>query len=57
MQILLNNRFLTSVPGTKLWDAMKAEDRMTLCQFPGDWSYFTSHLSYSGSNSSDRSAP
>lgn len=37
----VNVLFLTPLPGTKLWDEMKAEDRLTVSQFPGDWSYFT----------------
>ncbi|MFO8073883.1 MAG: radical SAM protein [Polyangia bacterium] len=37
----VNALFLTPLPGTKLWDEMKAEARVTPSQFPGDWSYFT----------------
>jgi radical SAM superfamily enzyme YgiQ (UPF0313 family) len=37
----VNVLFLTPLPGTKLWDEMKAEDRVMVSQFPGDWSYFT----------------
>jgi radical SAM superfamily enzyme YgiQ (UPF0313 family) len=37
----LNVLFLTPLPGTKLWDKMKAEGRMTLDAFPHDWRYYT----------------
>ncbi|WP_338605601.1 B12-binding domain-containing radical SAM protein [Desulfoferula mesophila] len=37
----LNALFLTPLPGTRLWDLMKSEDRIALDAFPGDWKYFT----------------
>jgi radical SAM superfamily enzyme YgiQ (UPF0313 family) len=37
----LNVLFLTPLPGTRLWDQMKSEDRITLNRFPEDWKYFT----------------
>jgi len=37
----LNVLFLTPLPGTRLWDQMKSEDRITLNAFPEDWKYFT----------------
>ncbi len=37
----LNTLFLTPLPGTRLWDQMKAEGRITLDTFPEDWKYYT----------------
>jgi radical SAM superfamily enzyme YgiQ (UPF0313 family) len=37
----LNALFLTPLPGTRLWDQMKAEDRIALDRFPEDWKYYT----------------
>jgi radical SAM superfamily enzyme YgiQ (UPF0313 family) len=37
----LNTLFLTPLPGTRLWDQMKSEDRIALDTFPEDWKYFT----------------
>ena len=37
----LNTLFLTPLPGTQLWDQMKAEGRIALAAFPGDWRYYT----------------
>ena len=37
----LNVSFLTPLPGTKLWDEMKAKDRIPLSFFPEDWKYYT----------------
>jgi len=37
----LNVLFLTPLPGTRLWDQMKAEDRIALGAFPEDWKYYT----------------
>jgi len=37
----VNVLLLTPLPGTRLWDEMKAENRLTLSHFPSDWSYFT----------------
>jgi radical SAM superfamily enzyme YgiQ (UPF0313 family) len=37
----LNVLFLTPLPGTRLWDQMKLEDRIPLNAFPEDWKYYT----------------
>jgi radical SAM superfamily enzyme YgiQ (UPF0313 family) len=37
----LNVLFLTPLPGTRLWDQMKSEDRIALNTFPEDWKYYT----------------
>ena len=37
----LNVLFLTPLPGTRLWDQMKAADRLALNAFPDDWRYYT----------------
>jgi radical SAM superfamily enzyme YgiQ (UPF0313 family) len=37
----LNALFLTPLPGTRLWDKMKSEDRIALDAFPEDWKYYT----------------
>ncbi len=37
----LNTLFLTPLPGTRLWDQMRAEDRIALDVFPDDWKYYT----------------
>jgi radical SAM superfamily enzyme YgiQ (UPF0313 family) len=37
----LNALFLTPLPGTRLWDQMKLEDRIVLDTFPEDWKYYT----------------
>jgi radical SAM superfamily enzyme YgiQ (UPF0313 family) len=37
----LNVLFLTPLPGTRLWDQMKTENRIPLEDFPGDWKYYT----------------
>jgi len=37
----LNVLFLTPLPGTRLWDQMKSEDRIALNAFPQDWKYYT----------------
>ena len=37
----LNALFLTPLPGTRLWDQMKAEDRIAPNDFPQDWKYYT----------------
>jgi radical SAM superfamily enzyme YgiQ (UPF0313 family) len=52
----LNVLFLTPLPGTRLWDKMKSEDRIALDTFPEDWKYYTltfpvaryKHLSLNG---------
>ncbi|MBN2297801.1 MAG: B12-binding domain-containing radical SAM protein [Deltaproteobacteria bacterium] len=53
----LNALFLTPLPGTRLWNQMKSEDRIALDTFPEDWKYYTltfpvaryKHLSLEGS--------
>lgn len=37
----LNVLFLTPLPGTRLWDQMKSQDRVALNAFPDDWKYYT----------------
>ena len=37
----LNTLFLTPLPGTRLWDQMKSQDRIALDTFPDDWRYYT----------------
>jgi radical SAM superfamily enzyme YgiQ (UPF0313 family) len=37
----LNTLFLTPLPGTRLWDQMKSEERIALNMFPEDWKYYT----------------
>jgi radical SAM superfamily enzyme YgiQ (UPF0313 family) len=37
----LNVLFLTPLPGTRLWNQMKSEDRIALDRFPEDWKYYT----------------
>lgn len=37
----LNTLFLTPLPGTHLWDQMKAKSRIALDAFPEDWKYYT----------------
>ena len=37
----LNVLFLTPLPGTRLWEQMKSEDRIALNDFPEDWRYYT----------------
>jgi len=37
----LNALFLTPLPGTRLWDQMKSEDRIARNTFPQDWKYYT----------------
>ena len=37
----MNTLFLTPLPGTRLWDQMKSENRITLNTFPEDWRYYT----------------
>jgi len=37
----LNALFLTPLPGTRLWDQMKAENRIALDRFPEDWRHYT----------------
>ena len=37
----MNALFLTPLPGTRLWDQMKSEERITLDNFPEDWRYYT----------------
>jgi radical SAM superfamily enzyme YgiQ (UPF0313 family) len=37
----MNTLFLTPLPGTRLWDQMKREGRITLDRFPEDWRFYT----------------
>jgi len=37
----LNVLFLTPLPGTRLWDQMKSQDRIAIETFPDDWKYYT----------------
>jgi Fe-S oxidoreductase len=37
----MNALFLTPLPGTRLWDQMKSENRITLNTFPEDWRFYT----------------
>jgi len=37
----INVGFLTPLPGTRLWDQMKSENRIVLDTFPEDWRYYT----------------
>ena len=37
----VNVLFMTPLPGTRLWDQMKAEDRIALNSYPDDWRYYT----------------
>ncbi len=37
----LNVLFLTSLPGTRLWDEMKKEARIIANDYPGEWKYYT----------------
>ena len=37
----LNALFLTPLPGTRLWDQMKADGRIALNAYPEDWKYYT----------------
>jgi radical SAM superfamily enzyme YgiQ (UPF0313 family) len=37
----LNALFLTPLPGTRLWDQMKARGRIALDRFPEDWKFYT----------------
>jgi len=38
---VLNALFLTPLPGTRLWDQMKSQDRIVANDFPADWRYYT----------------
>ena len=38
---ILNALFLTPLPGTRLWDRMKSENRIAANDFPRDWQYYT----------------
>jgi radical SAM superfamily enzyme YgiQ (UPF0313 family) len=40
----LNVLFLTPLPGTRLWDEMRSENRIALNTFPEDWRYYTLNL-------------
>ena len=53
---MLNALFLTPLPGTRLWDQMKSQNRIAADDFPRDWQYYTlgfptalyKHFSWSG---------
>ena len=38
---ILNALFLTPLPGTRLWDRMKSDNRIAADNFPEDWKYYT----------------
>ena len=38
---ILNALFLTPLPGTRLWERMKSENRIAADNFPEDWKYYT----------------
>ncbi len=38
---ILNAMFLTPLPGTRLWEQMKSQDRILANDFPEDWRYYT----------------
>ena len=38
---ILNALFLTPLPGTRLWEQMKSQDRIAANDFPRDWRYYT----------------
>jgi radical SAM superfamily enzyme YgiQ (UPF0313 family) len=38
---ILNAMYLTPLPGTRLWEKMKADDRIAANDFPADWVYYT----------------
>ena len=40
----MNVGFLTPLPGTRLWDQMKSEDRIAVGSYPEDWKYYTLNL-------------
>jgi radical SAM superfamily enzyme YgiQ (UPF0313 family) len=38
---LLNTMILTPLPGTRLWEKMETQGRITTNSFPDDWKYYT----------------
>lgn len=38
---VLNALFLTPLPGTRLWEKMKQENRIVASDYPHDWRYYT----------------
>jgi radical SAM superfamily enzyme YgiQ (UPF0313 family) len=38
---ILNTMVLTPLPGTRLWEKMESQGRITAHSFPGDWRYYT----------------
>ena len=38
---ILNALFLTPLPGTRLWDKMKSQNRIAANDYPEDWKYYT----------------
>jgi radical SAM superfamily enzyme YgiQ (UPF0313 family) len=37
----MNVLFATPLPGTRLWDRMKAQHRIAMDEYPADWRYYT----------------
>jgi radical SAM superfamily enzyme YgiQ (UPF0313 family) len=37
----MNVLFFTPLPGTRLWDQMKAQHRIAMDEYPSDWKYYT----------------
>jgi radical SAM superfamily enzyme YgiQ (UPF0313 family) len=37
----MNVLFFTPLPGTRLWDQTKAQHRIAMDDYPGDWKYYT----------------
>ncbi|MCX6639036.1 MAG: radical SAM protein [bacterium] len=40
----INVGFLTPLPGTRLWDQLKSENRIAIDAYPEDWIYYTLNL-------------
>jgi radical SAM superfamily enzyme YgiQ (UPF0313 family) len=38
---LINVLFLTPLPGTRLWERLRSQDRIAANNFPADWRYYT----------------
>ncbi|MBN1551944.1 hypothetical protein JW979_10760, partial [bacterium] len=37
----VNVLFLTPLPGTRLWEDLDFQNRITICEFPENWKYYT----------------
>jgi len=37
---IINFAILTPYPGTKIFERLKKENRISMCNYPGDWSYY-----------------